>query len=414
MEHQITESPWRCSLKLLAEPPVETEWLIHGLIPAGSVVLFSGREGTMKTWLAMDWAHAVAEGGNWLNRPCESSAVLYLDAEMPGSLFRNRLHAVGGSLNLNVWRWQDRSFPAGLDDSRLRDAARSHRLIVVDTLRRFMRNLDENSATEMAGVTKNLRELTRHGATVIVLHHATKDLEKPSYRGSSELGAGVDVALHIIKKWIDGRETLQITTSKTRFENSPELVLRVEKIPARPLFHDMNPQPDTTNALPSSEDLDRLANVIAELEGRLGRSPTQSEIVEAAKSMGSRNTVLGRLQEGEGTRWQSELNGRSRIYKVLSTCPPVRPPRGEAGLDNSQWLTTPLAQCQLASVVPSYSTPSCMVGDRSTSSLGGSIVNGPIGEGIEWPGYPEESWHRVGSQIVACDKSAGIESDWPA
>src|SRR5215472_1422306 len=194
-----TSGPWRCSLDLLTEPLEETAWLINGLIPAGSVVLISGREGTMKTWLAMDWALAIAEGQPWLGHQSTSVAVLYVDAEMPGNPFLNRLHAHGGSRNLNIARWTDEAFPSKLEGPGLREASKSHGLIIVDTLRRFMGDLEENSATDMAQVTKSLRELTRHGATVLVSHHATKHPERQGYRGSSELGAGVDVVLHVVK-----------------------------------------------------------------------------------------------------------------------------------------------------------------------------------------------------------------------
>ena len=73
--------PWRSSCDLVNEPFSETEWLIQEILPKNSLILFSGREGSMKTWLALDWAFSVAEGTPWLTRECQSEAVLYLDAE---------------------------------------------------------------------------------------------------------------------------------------------------------------------------------------------------------------------------------------------------------------------------------------------------------------------------------------------
>lgn len=150
---QIFQPLWRCSLDILRETSTEIEWLIDGVIPAESIILASGREGSMKTWLALEWARSVAEGSPWLGRACEAASVLYLDAENPRPVFLQRLEAIGGSRNLNVSRWQDDKFPTDLADPRLLEAAQSHRLIVVDSLRRFMMGREENSATDMARIT---------------------------------------------------------------------------------------------------------------------------------------------------------------------------------------------------------------------------------------------------------------------
>jgi KaiC/GvpD/RAD55 family RecA-like ATPase/5S rRNA maturation endonuclease (ribonuclease M5) len=320
-------NPWRCSLDLLSEPPAETAWLIHGLVPSESVVLFSGREGTMKTWLALEWARAIAEGTTWLDRECEAGSVLYLDAEMPGDLFRSRLHAVGGSLNLNVWRWQDAEFPTRLDDPGLLEAARSHRLIVIDTLKRFMTDLEENSSDDMAKVTGCLRQLTCWGCTVLAIHHAPKDETKPGYRGSTELGAGVDIALTVEKRDKDGAVSLAITAGKTRYANDPRVTLRVERTDTRPLFYDASGEAQAAKQAALAADLSRLEAVIGTLFATNGRTPNQSEVIKAAqdKALGARRTILGRLRQGEGVRWRSVPDGHSRVYELLSTCPPCPP-----------------------------------------------------------------------------------------
>ena len=309
---------WRCSLDLLKEPPQETAWLIDRLIPSGCVVLLSGREGTMKTWLALDWARAVAEGTNWLSRPCEAGGVLYLDAEMPRDLFLSRLHGIGGSMNLNIWRWQDTSFPIALTNGGLREAAQSHRLIVVDTLRRFMGDKDENSSTDMADITQSLRRLTRSGATVLVLHHAKKDPEHAGYRGSTELGAGVDIVLHIEKTGRSHTETLTLTTPKTRYEVTLNLSLQVERSGPRPVFQDLTGGAQASLQAAQGAELERLQRLIRELGAPSGHKPNQTEIVCAAKQqeLGSRGTILRWLGQGDGSWWRSETDGRSRVYEA--------------------------------------------------------------------------------------------------
>lgn len=327
----------RCSLDLLTAPAEETNWLIDRILPRESVTLETGREGVMKTFLALEKAHAVAEGRPFLDRECQAGRVLYLDAENPGPVFVSRLRAYGGSRNLNIWRWQDRGFPTTLEDGRLLEAAQSHDLIVVDSLKRFMHGLEENSSTDMARITQALRELTRWGAAVIALHHAPKDLLKAGYRGSTELGAGVDVTMHVSRGGLGGVETLTITIGKTRYHEEPNMVLAVERGEARPIFHVTAGRESSPSLSTSSSDLDALAVVIRDLRNEHHCPPNQTQVTEEAREqgLGSRNTVLARLRQGEGSRWRSEPDGRSRAYEPLvhlSTCPT---PRGEDGLDNS-------------------------------------------------------------------------------
>ncbi len=457
----VVVPPWRCSLDLLTETPPEIEWLIDSLIPTESSVLFSGREGSLKTWLALEWAYAVAEQAVWLGRECEAGGVLYVDGENPGQVFLSRLHAVGGSRNLNVWRWQDDGFPTGLDDPRLIEASKVHRFIVIDSLMRFMEGLEENSSTDMAKITTGLRQLTRSGATVVALHHATKDSEKPGYRGSTELGAGVDIALTLLKQVKDGLVTLQLTASKTRYAEDPRLTIRVQRTDARPVFHDTSAEAQVAAQAAQTEQLAQLGAVIGERQSALGRSPNQSEVVKAAveKGLGSRNTILGWLNQGEGTQWKSEPNGRSRVYQPsvhLSNCPeareeggldrfletgdePVHLSNGEPvqGVDSLDNRTNPAeADTDLSNPpegtyvegfdrMPSESTTSnlstCPGGigtgqvDKWTGlSHGvcragsyvafvdshGAIKGGTVEVAVEWPGYPEELSYIIDGRVV--------------
>ena len=86
-----------------------------------------------------------------------------------------------------------------------------------------MDGLQENSSDDMAKVSGMLRELTRYGATVLVLHHSMKDEEKRGYRGSTELGAGVDMVMSLVNK--DGEVSLR--TEKTRYGEPLKLDLSV-------------------------------------------------------------------------------------------------------------------------------------------------------------------------------------------
>lgn len=328
--------PWRCSEELLAEAPLEIKWLIHERIACGAAYLFAGREGCMKTWLALDIAHAVAEGLDWVGMSCLPARVLYLDAEMPGDLFRLRIGAMGTSPNLHVWRWQDPSFPDSLDDAWLKKAAQQFELIIIDTLKRFMGSFDENCSADMSRITGQLRELTRNGATVVILHHGKKDTETPGYRGSSELGAGVDAVYYIEKVTREGRnEQLKITSTKDRYRITDTFCLEVDNVEGGPVFHMADAPPLNRPASAPKDVLARLSRIIADLTSSLGKKPNQSDISRhgQGKSM-SRRMVLQALLQGEGTYWVSSLDGRARVYELLSHCSPVRMQGGVEGQDN--------------------------------------------------------------------------------
>jgi len=315
--------PWRNSLVLLAEPIPETKYLLDSVLPSEAVILLSGREGTLKTWLALDWAFAIAEGRPWLGRATQAASVLFLNAEMPINLFRTRMRAIGGAENLHIWEWQGERFPASLDDRWLKEAARKHQFIVLDTLKRFMTRLDENSSTDMAAITEALRKLTRYGATVLALHHAPKDPAKLGYRGSTELGAGVDIALTLERVERNGMDLLQLTAPKTRYPEDPRMTLRVTRTPTRPIFEDATGEAGTQAINELEAKLEGLEGIIKNLTEREGRKPNQSDIIRAAQSQGiaTGNTVQRLLNQGEGKRWRSEPKGKSREYELLPNCP---------------------------------------------------------------------------------------------
>jgi len=54
------------TLKLL--PSADVSWVVEGVIPVGSIVLWAGESGSHKTWLSLWLAKAVQEGSDFLGR----------------------------------------------------------------------------------------------------------------------------------------------------------------------------------------------------------------------------------------------------------------------------------------------------------------------------------------------------------
>ncbi len=309
----VVPKPWRSSAQFVSEVRREIEWLIPGVLPRGAVVLLNGREGSMKSFLALSMAHAVATGKPWLGKQTEQGAVLYLDGEMDSAVLSDRLRGTDPDGQVQIWAWTDDSFPDQLNDAVLQQAAKEHSLIIIDPLRRHMDGLKENSADDMSQITKALRELKRYGATVLVLHHAPKDTEKQDYRGSTELGAGVDLTMILTTKETKDGAVLTLRSRKTRYGTKCHLEIEAKEAPRAPVFTLHGEDSAQSSA---KDSLLTLSLRVDELRERIGRDPIQDEIIQEAGKvgLGAKDKIRQMLKDGEGRYWRVVKEGRKNSY----------------------------------------------------------------------------------------------------
>ena len=113
-------------------------WVIPDYIGEGLTIL-AGRQNSGKSWLALDWAIAVASGGAAMGSvPCEPGDVLYIDLENGERRIRSRLDTFfsrGKPPRLPRLQWlnevpPDKNIVEILDD--WRRAAQEPRLVVID------------------------------------------------------------------------------------------------------------------------------------------------------------------------------------------------------------------------------------------------------------------------------------------
>jgi hypothetical protein len=107
-------------------------------------------------------------------------------------------------------------------------------VIVFDTFASFS-TADENDNAAMGAVFKTFRSLTNLGATVIVIHHTTKDGQS-DYRGASAQAGAIDVGLRITSDIVDGRiQNMTVTTFKTRLGDGKPIHYKMDEngIPVR-------------------------------------------------------------------------------------------------------------------------------------------------------------------------------------
>jgi hypothetical protein len=193
----------------------QTQWLIEGLWSDQAVGILGGEPKCCKSFLALDVALSVASGAPCLRQfPVRRSGpVLLFPAEDSLAIVRQRLEGIAAaaqvpfdSLPVQVITAPTLRLDTPTDRARLLDTIQQLRplLLILDPLIRLHR-VDENDATQIAGLLSYLRELQRQFALAVMLvHHARKDshASRPgqALRGSSELHGWGDSNLYMRRK----------------------------------------------------------------------------------------------------------------------------------------------------------------------------------------------------------------------
>lgn len=202
-------------------------WIIKGILPRAGLAMIYGESGSGKSFIALEFAAAIATGRPWRERRTERRRVAYLCAEGAGG-FRNRGVAYASDNDLA---------PVALDDLlildkqpnllTLEDASAliesvkqtGASVVFIDTLAQVSVGANENAGEDMGRVLGHCRMLHEEtGATVVLIHHAGKDLARGA-RGWSGIKAACDAEIEInradeqrwmrISKMKDGEDGLE-------------------------------------------------------------------------------------------------------------------------------------------------------------------------------------------------------------
>ena len=193
----------------------QTQWLIEDLWGEDAVGILGGEPKCCKSFLALDMAVSVASGTSCLRQfPVRrQGTVLFFPAEDSLAVVRRRLEGicVAGDLDLEALPIEVITAPAlrlDLESDRqlLSNTVQTLEpiLLILDPLIRLHR-LDENDASQIAGLLSFLRELQRSfHLSIVVVHHARKgaNAARPgqALRGSSELHGWGDSNLYMRRR----------------------------------------------------------------------------------------------------------------------------------------------------------------------------------------------------------------------
>lgn len=322
------ESPFLTYSQLAELPP--PSWLIEEVVPQGSLGYVTGRDGTLKTFLALDMAlslicvHPTWQGDRAISAKGGHKA-LFLAGEGVRS-FGKRIDAWrehhGYTVGPDGWD----EFAEFADDLIIRNGtvdlyagedayqqlikhvrATKPDLIVVDTLARSAGSAEQNSASDMSVITARLAGLKQASGdhcTVIVIAHTTK--ADTDARGSSSIEDDADFVLHCKKSGMD----LTINVAKMKDgESGQDIALRARSV-GESLVLDEPTELDEIDSghTPRSRILAAVRTILA--------GATYATVAGIAKHCEDDTTNLGPISKSAMSRWINSMEEEGLLIRT--------------------------------------------------------------------------------------------------
>lgn len=281
----------------------EPEWIVEGLIAAGSVNLITGDSGVGKSTLMLELAGAIAHGKPFLGRETKRRPVLYVDRENPLFIVKERLLRlrIDPTPDLIVWgTWAD-PWPEGPTSPATIQFARAEKpVIVFDSLISQNTGGDEQNASEMRRHMEGYRKLATLGATPAILHNTGKSETAKWFRGSSDIKAAIDTAylLEPIGGGVPGTGlgSLRLVPFKSRLAPSGPLYISYA-----------NGRFESADAPKKLSDLERFQQ-----EVRLNPNIGRNRLVRLLEPHMTEHKVRNLIFEGLTQGWLVQSQGKGR------------------------------------------------------------------------------------------------------
>jgi archaellum biogenesis ATPase FlaH len=210
----------------------EIEYVVDGIIAAGSVCAMTGGSGDGKTTVAIAMASSIERGVPFAGMATQRRPVLILDREnpLPVVIERHERLCICDSENYRIWGgWCPEESPDATSQLVAEWAlnTRPRPVIFIDSFVAFL-GADENDSAVVRAHMQGYRRLADAGVTVVVLHHSGKGENTKDYRGSSDFKASLDVGYVVTNIGPDPArlEDIRLRAFKSRVSVVSELVLR--------------------------------------------------------------------------------------------------------------------------------------------------------------------------------------------
>lgn len=318
-------SPSRPKLELLdvagmantEAPPVP--WLIEGLAARGHLTMIAGREGIGKSMLSLALAGAVTRGESIAGFDCAQGSVLIVDAENGCRTIHRRVRQLDiQPQGLAIALAHRFHLAHDLGELEAIVSRSEPALVILDSFLSLWPGGKENESGEVASVLDPLRDLAhRTDAAIVLLHHAGKNPESV-YRGSSAIGASIELGF-TLSRAAEGSHSKHLTCHKCRIDVEPDpRWLRIHVENGQPFVEAAAPpdgestaptQPAQAELLPAFLDAAAEPIKFADLARKLGRKPQDGTL----RRLRDRALDSGELRQLEG----------GLLVRVPSAKPPI-------------------------------------------------------------------------------------------
>jgi predicted ATP-dependent serine protease len=223
-------------VKDLADETAEApDWLIHHLLPRGTLGLLVAYPKVGKSTLASQLAVAVAQGRDFLGRPTKQGGVLYVVAEERRDDVMRRLRHFGMADTDPIWLWTETVKDTETDRSLMSKfvADKTIALIIIDTWASYLMIQEETNNSQVTLRMKPYVDMAHaSGVVVLFVHHERKNREEgndgaQAIRGGGAILGLADLALQLQR---DGNSTGRKLKIVGRYPDVPlELKLAYEE-----------------------------------------------------------------------------------------------------------------------------------------------------------------------------------------
>jgi RecA-family ATPase len=169
-------------------PVPEIDFLVEGLIEAGTLVMIAAEEGTGKSIVLTSIAHQVSIGGEFLGFKCNRAPVIYYVLDEPERNFKRRLHNQGKNNEGGFIHYGELSTEETTTDNFIkrllyrieysRHEYGGTPAVFLDTMADALDIEELNNHSEVVSKLGKLREVIRKtGCTIVMTHHYNKNTQ---------------------------------------------------------------------------------------------------------------------------------------------------------------------------------------------------------------------------------------------
>lgn len=302
------KTTWTAS-ELLKTEFSEPVWLVQELLPEG-LALLAGRPKVGKSWLALQWAGAVGNGGKVWGRATPKGKVLYLALEDNPRRLKNRIEQQQWLNETDVvfeTTWPNLTTENGMDELENRIVNDSFSFVIIDTLSRaakFKQQEVEETTNALAPLHKLASEL---GITILVIDHHRKTVNGvddiiDSVMGSTGKTAVADTIMGLFRA--RGEPSIATLKAKGRDQEDKELALKFDGEYC--CWQSLGNANEVTTKEAEKEILEAIKE--------LGDDATQTEIIELT---GKKRSNVSKILKSLTERGFITGGGKGKPYRIV-------------------------------------------------------------------------------------------------